>query len=75
MFEPKFAFSLGVFCSYAAFFSIFGSNFFLNGFSDPFTAHSRPSFLFELNFHFLLVVFFVHMRHFDIDLLFFFFFI
>ena len=46
--------------------------FFLDGFPNPFTAHSRPSFLFQLNFHFSLVVFFAHMRHFDIDFLFFF---
>ena len=66
----------GFFCSHAAislwfllFFRFFGSNFFLNGFPNPFTAHSRPSFLFELNFHFSLMVFF-HMRHFDIDFLF-----
>ena len=31
-------------------------------------------FLFELNFNFSLVVFFVHMRHFDIDFVFFLFF-
>ena len=29
-------------------------------------------FLFELNFNFSLMVFFVHMRHFDIDFVFFF---
>ena len=45
--------------------------FFINGFPNLFTAHSRPSFLFELIFHFSLVVFLVHMRHFDIDCLFF----
>ena len=32
-------------------------DFFLNGFPNPFTAHFRPSFLFELNFHYSLVVF------------------
>ena len=26
-------------------------------FTNPFTAHSRPSFLFEFNFHFSLAVF------------------
>ena len=54
------------------FFRVFGSGFFLNGFPNPVTAHSRPSFLFELNFYFSLVVFFVHMRNFDIYFLFFF---
>ena len=49
----------------------FGSDFFLSGFPNPFTAHSRPSFLLELYFQFFLVVFLVHMRHFDIDFLFF----
>ena len=39
------------------FFQFFGSDFSLNGFPNPFTAHSRPSFLFELNFHFSLGVF------------------
>ena len=39
------------------FFRFFGSDFFLNGFPNPFTAHSRPNFLFELNFYFSLVVF------------------
>ena len=53
------------------FFRFFGTDFFINGFPNLFTAHSRPSFLFELNFHFSLVVFLVHMRHFDIDCLFF----
>ena len=52
------------------FFRFFGSDFFLNGFPNPFTAHSWPSFLFELNFSFLASGFFVHMRHFDIDFLF-----
>ena len=32
--------------------------YFLDGFSNPFTAHFRPSFLFQLNFHFPVVVFF-----------------
>ena len=31
--------------------------FFLNGFLNSFIVHSRPSFLFEPNFHFSLVVF------------------
>ena len=65
VFEQKFAFSLVVFCSHAAisfwfllfFFSIFWIGFFLNGFPNPFIVHSMHSFLFEPNFHFLLVVF------------------
>ena len=52
------------------FFRIFGSYFFLNGSPNPFTAHSGPSF-FELIFSFLASGFFVHMRDFDIDFLFF----
>ena len=53
VFEQKFGFSVVVFCSHAAislrlllFFRFFGADFFLNGFPIPFTAHSRPSFLF-----------------------------
>ena len=38
-------------------FSFFGSDFVLNGFSNPFIVYFRPNFLFEPNFHFLLVVF------------------
>ena len=64
VFEQKFGFSVVVFCSHAAislffllFFRFFGSDFFLTGFPNPFTAHSRPKFLFELNFHFSLGVF------------------
>ena len=66
VFEQKFGFSVVVFCSQAAislrfllFFRFFGSDFF-NGFSNPFRAHSRPSFLFESNFHLSLVVFCSH---------------
>ena len=44
---------------------------FLTGFSNPFRVHSEPSFLFELNFNFSLVFFFVDMRHFEFDFLFF----
>ena len=80
MFEQKFAFSLVVFCSHAAislgfllFFRFFGSDVFLNGFPNPFTAILGLVFLFELNCHFSLVVFCVHMLHFDIDFLFFYF--
>ena len=53
MLEQKFGFSLVVFSSHAAIsliftlFSIFWIGFFLNGFPNPFTAHSKPSFLFE----------------------------
>ena len=64
MFEQKFGFSVvvflftcGNFTLIFTVFSIFWIGFFLNGFPNPFTAHSRPSFLFELNFHFSLVVF------------------
>ena len=64
VFEQKFGFSVVVFCSHAAIslwillcFLFFGSDFFLDGFLNPFTAHFRPSFLFELNFHLSLVVF------------------
>ena len=67
VFEQKFVFSVVVFCSHAAisllfflFFRFFGSDFFLNGFPNSFTAHFRPSFLFELNFHYSLVVFCSH---------------
>ena len=64
MFEQKFGFSVVVFCSHAAislcfllFVRFFGSDFFLIGFPNLSTAHSRPSFVFELNFHFSLVGF------------------
>ena len=67
MFEQKFAFSVLVFRLHAAislwfllFFQFFGSDFILNGFSNPFIVHSRPSFVFELIFDFLLVVFYSH---------------
>ena len=54
MFKQKFAFSLVVFCSHAAisvwflqfFFRFFGSDFFLNGFPNPFIVRSWSSFLF-----------------------------
>ena len=39
----------------------FGSHFFLNGFRNLFIVQTRPSFLFEPNFHFSLVVFCSHM--------------
>ena len=43
-------------------FSIFSieSDFFLNGFPNPFIVHSRPSILFEIIFYFPLVVFCSH---------------
>ena len=45
---------------YCFFFRFVGSDFFLNGFSNPFIVHTRPSFLFEPNFHFSLAVFCSH---------------
>ena len=79
VFEQKFDFSVVVFCSHAAislwfllFFRFFGSDFFLNGFPNPFTAHSKPSFFVWIKFSFLASGFFVHMRHFDSDFWFFF---
>ena len=56
------------------FFDFLDRIFFLNGSLNPFTAHSRTSFLFEFSFKFSFLGsgFFVHMRHFDIDFLFFF---
>ena len=80
VFEQKFGFSVEIFLFRCGnftliftgfFFNFLDRSFFLNGFPNPFTAHSRPSFVFELNFHISLVVFFVHMPHFDIDFLFF----
>ena len=75
MFEQKFAFSLVVFCSHAAislrfygFFNFLDRIVFLNGFPYPFLVYYTPSFLYEPNFHFSLVVF-VHVWHFDIDFL------
>ena len=65
MFGQKFAFSLVGFVhfdlpqfhfDFLLFFRFFGSDFFLNGFAHPFIVYSRPSFLFEPNFHFSLVV-------------------
>ena len=40
------------------FFQFFGSDFFLNGFLNPFIVQSGPSFLLESNLHFSLVVLF-----------------
>ena len=64
VFEQKFGFSVVVFCSHAAislwfllFCRFFGSDNFLSGFPNPFTAHFRPSFLFETYFDFSLMVF------------------
>ena len=59
LFEQYFAFSLVVFCSHAEislcfllFFQFFRSDFFLNGFSNPFIVSFSPSFfvLTELSF-------------------------
>ena len=52
MFEQKFGFSVMFFFvlmrqlhfDFYCFFRYFGLDFFLNGFSDPFIVHSRPSF-------------------------------
>ena len=55
---------------YCFLFNFFASNFFLSRFLNLFIVHSRPSFLFEPNIHFSLVVS-VHMRHFDTAFLFF----
>ena len=52
-----FLFTCGNFTLIFTVFSVFWIGFFLNGFPNPFTAHSRPNFLFELNFNFSLVVF------------------
>ena len=67
MFDQKFVFSLFVFCLLVAmrqfhliffcFFDFLDWIFFLNGFSNPFIVHFRPSFLFEQIFYFSLVVF------------------
>ena len=54
MFEQKFGFSVVVFVhmwqfhsDFYCFFRFFESDFFLNSFPNPFTAHSGPSFLLE----------------------------
>ena len=53
-----FLFTCGNFTLMFTVFSIFLDRFFfLNCFPNPFRAHSRPTFLFELNFYFSLVVF------------------
>ena len=58
MFEQKFGsgflFTCGNFTLIFTVFLMFCIGFFLTGFPNPFTAHSRPSFLFELKFHFSL---------------------
>ena len=75
--EQKFGFSVVVFCSHAAIslwcllFFDFSKRIFSRWFSQSIHSHSRPSFLFNLNFHFSQVVFCVHMLHFGIDFLFF----
>ena len=67
VFEQKFGFSLVVSCSQAAislwflqFFRLFGSNFFLNGFPNAFTVHSRSSFFVWAKFPFLNIGFCSH---------------
>ena len=67
-----FLFTCGNFTLIFTVFSIFRIGFFSKCFSQSIHSHSRPSFLFELNFYLALVVFCVHMLHFDIDFLFFF---
>ena len=57
---------------FSCFFQFFGSDFFLNRFFNPFTAHSGPSFLLESKLHISLVDFCSPYKHFDIDFLFFF---
>ena len=69
VFEQKFAFWLVVFwCTCGNFTLIFTVLFdfldrilCLNDFPNPFIVHSRPSFLFEPNFHFSLVIFCSHV--------------
>ena len=60
MFEQKFGFWIVVFCSHAAisllfllFFRFFGSDFFLNSFPNPFTAHSGPGFFVRIKITYL----------------------
>ena len=69
VFEQKFAFSLVVFFTcgnftliFTVFFQFHGSDFFLNGFPNPFLVHSMLSVLVEPIFSFSPVVF-LHMRH------------
>ena len=56
VFASDFLFTCGYFTLVFTVFPIFLIGFFLNGFSSPFIVHSRPSFLFEPNFHFSMVV-------------------
>ena len=63
MFEQKNRFlASGFLCTliFTVFFRFFESDFFLNGFPNPFVVHSRPSFLFEPIFYFSLVLFCSH---------------
>ena len=55
-----FLFTCGNFTLIFIVFSICWIGFFLNGFPNQFTAHSRTDFLFGPNFHFSLVVFCSH---------------
>ena len=64
VFEQKFGFSEWFFVhmwqfhsDFYCFFDFLDRIFFLNGFPNPFTTHSMPSFSFELNFYFSLMVF------------------
>ena len=82
VFEQKFGLSVVVFVhmrqfhsDFYCFFDFLDRIFFLNGFPNPFTAHSRPKFLFELNFHFSLVVFLFTCGIFTLIFCFFYFFI
>ena len=65
-------FTCGNFTLLFTVFSIFGSDFFLNSYPNPFIVYSRPSFLFEPNFHFSLIIFSSRavFRHFVFFLLF-----
>ena len=52
-----FLFIYGIITLIFTVFSIYWSDFFLNGFPNPLIVNSSPSFLFEPNFYFSLVVF------------------
>ena len=78
VFEQKFVFSLVVFLFTCGNFtliltvlSIFLIGFFLNVFPSPFKVISRPSFFVWTKFPLFASCFFVDVRHFDFDFLFF----
>ena len=79
MFEQNFAFSLVVLFSCSnfslilLFFDFLARVLFLNCFFNPFIIHSGPSFFCSNQISISSSWIFVHMRHFDIDFLFFFF--